>query len=275
MNNDKTEYIKKLLKQSLERTKTCLPKHTKMCEDTFGGSHKLCKFFDEKYGYFWCLPLNIYKGVLHPDRGRKKALQTKRNNILKKHLENKKIPEGVSIDEETFVGITKLCRFVDTRYGYWWTIARNVLEGGCGHPDGTKEKRKNTLIKKYGVDSTLKNKALFDKAMKSQSKTEIKIHWKTGLELICTASYECFVVDYLNTNKIDYKWQEHAFLMSDGRTYRPDLYLEKDCKYVEIKGIFWKDAREKWDWFHKKYENSEIWDEQKLVSLGYKRKRNV
>ena len=28
------------------------------------------------------------------------------------------------------------------------------------------------------------------------------------------------------------------------------------------------DAREKWDWFHKEYPNSELWNKKKLQNMG-------
>jgi len=77
--------------------------------------------------------------------------------------------------------------------------------------------------------------------------------------VICTASYEKKVVEWLNKNEIDFDWQIE-FDMPDGRKYFCDLYLKKENKYVEIKGYFWKDAKEKWYWFHENYSNSELWN---------------
>ena len=55
--------------------------------------------------------------------------------------------------------------------------------------------------------------------------------------------------------------------MPDGRTYTPDFYLPDLDKYIEIKGYFWGDAQEKWDWFHKEHKNSELWNKNKLKEL--------
>jgi hypothetical protein len=55
--------------------------------------------------------------------------------------------------------------------------------------------------------------------------------------------------------------------MPDGRTYRPDLYLTKERKWIEIKGYFYDDAEEKWNWFHETYPNSELWNEKKLKEM--------
>jgi hypothetical protein len=56
--------------------------------------------------------------------------------------------------------------------------------------------------------------------------------------------------------------------MPDGRFYYVDAYLPVKNLYVEIKGFFMNDAEEKWEWFHKEYPNSELWDKSKLVQLG-------
>ena len=42
---------------------------------------------------------------------------------------------------------------------------------------------------------------------KSQTNSTLKYHWKTGEELVCQAGWEPKVIDYWNTNKIDFDWQ--------------------------------------------------------------------
>jgi len=91
---------------------------------------------------------------------------------------------------------------------------------------------------------------------------------KTEEEIICVASYEKKVVEYFNKNKIDFNWQVQTFLMPNGKTYRPDCYLPDNNKWIEIKGYFRKDAREKWEWFTENYPNSELWDEEVLKKMN-------
>jgi len=67
--------------------------------------------------------------------------------------------------------------------------------------------------------------------------------------------------------KIDYNWQPQIFTMPNGKTYRPDLYLPDSDVWIEIKGYFRKDAKIKWDWFHKEHPNSELWNEEKLKEM--------
>jgi len=109
---------------------------------------------------------------------------------------------------------------------------------------------------------------------KNTNNSAILRHWKTDEELICQASYEKAVVEYLNANKINFRWQSKTFktpflkLNGEKRTYRPDLYLFSTKKWIEIKGYFRKDAQEKWDWFRKEHPNSELWNKEKLKEMG-------
>lgn len=102
----------------------------------------------------------------------------------------------------------------------------------------------------------------------SNNKTYTIKHWKTNKELICVASYEKKVVEYLNANKINFRWQPKTFRMPNKKTYRPDIYLFSTKKWIEIKGYFRHDSKLKWNWFHKTHTNSELWDEDKLKNMG-------
>ena len=139
----------------------------------------------------------------------------------------------------------------------------HVKSCGCS----SKELSKQTCMEKYGVCYPSQDKNIALKQAKSQNNSCIIKHWKTGEELACVASYEKLVVEYLNANKINFRWQSKIFKMPDGRTYRPDLYLFSTKQWIEVKGYFRKDAKEKWDWFHKEHPNSELWDKTKLKEM--------
>ena len=74
--------------------------------------------------------------------------------------------------------------------------------------------------------------------------------------------------------KIDFDWQI-KFKMPNEKTYFIDCYLKDSDTYIEIKGYFRKDAEEKWNWFHKEYPNSELWNQKKLEELGILKRRNL
>jgi hypothetical protein len=129
-------------------------------------------------------------------------------------------------------------------------------------------KMKQTMLDRYGVEHPNQNKEIALRAARKTNKPSIKFHWKTNDELVCQGSWEAKVVDYLNKNQINYLWQPKAFTLSTGKTYRPDLYLEDEDKWVEIKGYFRDDAKAKWDEFISLCPNSELWNVDKLKELN-------
>lgn len=153
--------------------------------------------------------------------------------------------------------------------GHVWKARLNDIKNGnqwC--PICAKDRRKKTNMLKYGADHPMKNMNVAKKCARNQTKSCILYHWKTGEELVCQASWEKSVVEYFNANQINFRWQHKIFTMLDGRTYRPDCYLYSTKKWIEIKGYFRKDAREKWEWFQAIKPNSELWNKKKLKQMG-------
>jgi len=130
------------------------------------------------------------------------------------------------------------------------------------------EKLKETMIKKYGVVHNSHIPAVAKAMSKSGWNFYEAIHWQTGEMLYCQGKLEREVVRWLNANKIPFSWQL-VFKMPTGKTYRVDLYLTNEDKYIEIKGYF-RNAmgKEKWEWFHSTYPNSELWMEPELRAMG-------
>ena len=199
--------------------------------------------------------------------------------------------DKVKIDFSTFMNVNSPARFIDIDFGEWWAQPSNVYSLGNSHPKRGIIKRKETCLEKFGSPNPTGNKEIklkrdknniekygfahimqvpeiAMKAAKKSNESSIRIHWKTREELICQASYEPKVIDYLNKNKIEFKWQSETFTMPNGNTYRPDFYLINENKWVEIKGFMRKDAQEKWDWFKTQFPNAELWNEAKLKEMG-------
>lgn len=145
-----------------------------------------------------------------------------------------------------------------------------------------KEKYAKTSTEKYGTPFPMSNPQVSLKSIRNGKKCQIINHWQTNEELLCTASYEIEVVNSWNTNKIDFQWQIPIKIPADipdigGKTYFIDAYIPGQNLYVEIKGA-WRGnkineefvSKLKWEWFHKTYPNSELWDKTKLKSLGFK-----
>lgn len=260
---------------AIQRIKAIFGDTVTLKVDTFTRINKKALFVDIEYGEWWSLPSNVFNGHGHPKRGSCTALDKIKIQIgltkaeLQKRLDKFEI--GLSFIQETFKGSNIKCCFVDPEYGQWWATPSNVIHRKSKHPERAKVDRVKTLLARYGVDNPTKHHGIALKAARQSNKFISVLHWKTSKELFCIGSYEIAVVQWLNINKLDYEWQPGPFLMPDGRTYRPDiLILSKPFSniYIEIKGYFREDAKEKWEWFHSNYCNSQLWDKQKLQELG-------
>lgn len=236
-----------------------------LVENTYKGTHKKCVFIHAEYGEWEATPNSVINfGCNHP------KIFLDRMTLKKEEVE-KRISgvhgDLIHIIWETFIGTHKKCKFIHRIYGEFESTPVSVF-AGCGPIAGIADKMKATNLKRYGVEYTSQNMEIAIRIAKSQTKSAIKTHWRTNQDLVCQASWEPKIIDYLNINKINYLWQPQIFKIPNGKTYRPDLYLEDEDKWVEIKGYFRKDALEKWDWFQSQYPNSELWDKKKLKEMG-------
>jgi len=123
-----------------------------------------------------------------------------------------------------------------------------------------KVKFQQTCLEIYGVPHPMQNSAVALKCATSQDNVYILKHWLSNENIICKGKWEKKFVEYLNKNRIDYNWQVQVFLMPNKKTYRPDCYLPDLDLWIEIKGRKYEAGMIKWEWFHKEYPNSELWD---------------
>jgi hypothetical protein len=135
-----------------------------------------------------------------------------------------------------------------------------------------KDKARATCIAKYGAGNPSQNHDIGLKQSRAVNTCVVLRHWYSNEDIVCVGSYERLVVEYLNSNRIDYLWQVQTFALppdesGNRATYRPDLYLPDRNIWVEIKGFFRGDALDKWEWFHANYPNSELWNKQYLQSM--------
>lgn len=233
-----------------------LPSHVTLDISTYTKVRDKARFIDSEYGEFWAYPYIVFAGQAHPKRGIAKRAFAKRvkiQDIISK------LPSHISIIAETYTKRHGYATFIDSEFGEFTSEVGNVITGQGNHPKRVINNRKNTVMGKYGVDSTNKVKYIQDKQSKSQNRSVKKIKWDSKEELTCIASFEAIVIDYLNKYRVNYHWQPQVFKMPNGKTYRPDLYLIDQNLWVEIKGWMRPDSKLKWDWFHSEYPNSEIW----------------
>lgn len=245
------------------------------------------RFIDKDYGEFWQrLDVIVYGASCgHPKRGRESLVKSSRKDIewVKNEIK-KKWGSEIILKDETYIGINYTATFCQN--GLEWESRPFLVIRGHGHPILGKAKAENTMLERYGVRKPTQHKPFLLKAAKNLNKSVKLSHWKTGEELSCTSSYEYAVVSELNKQQIDFDWQIPFDLIIDNKSYvyYIDLYLKDRNIYVEIKGFF-RDgnlSQKKWEIFHEKYKNSEIWflDEvKKFVNLNenriYKQFKNL
>lgn len=105
------------------------------------------------------------------------------------------------------------------------------------------------------------------KAAKKQNTTSIKIHWKTGQEIVCVGSYEAKVIDWLNAQKKEFQWKPKTFLLPSGKRYTPDLFINELNAYIEIKGYWWNSKSYFDEFIAANLGNIQLWNKSKLQSM--------
>ena len=148
--------------------------------------------------------------------------------------------------------------------------------------DIVKNKFKNTMMERYGAENPSQVPEIASRIARRFANFSEVPYWKTKEPVPCQAGYEPKVVNMWNLQQKEFNWQIIFRIPKDepligGRTYRIDYYLIDENKYIEVKGIFRGKkingipiSKLKWEWFHRTYPNSELWDEHKLKSLGLK-----
>ena len=220
-------------------------------EKTYKNTNVKCRFFDKDYGEFYAFPLNVLKGIRCRKRAAKDLSERYKLPISEVLDKIKNYNDIINLDISTYDGMGKKARFIDKEYGEWWAIPDNVYRGHLHTQRG--------LLK----------------LAKALNNAGIVCHWLTNEKLVWIASFECMSAKWLNENKILFIWKPGFFVLPNNKKYFPDLALidlSKNwldgLKFVEIKGYFRKDAEEKWNWFHKEYPNSELWNESVLREKG-------
>lgn len=267
-------------KHPLNRTASLLPLHevkkqifkvhkdnVVIDENTYVNKTIKCRFIDKDFGEFFMSPQHVCHGSGHKERGKLNQIKLQLLPIKEVVCRLKEIHgDTVIIDESTYSGMYKKAKFIHKIYGEQFAIPHNVLKGSS-HPQGQHKKSIESSIKKYGTKSPMQNIDVFRKASKNRNKKIILKHQKTNDDIVCTSSYEYTVANYLNEHKIDYD-QQIKIQLTDDMVYYIDLYLKKENKYIEIKGIFQSKKNElKQNMFNKHNKNSELWKIKDIVSL--------
>ena len=147
----------------------------------------------------------------------------------------------------------------------------NLKNHGCEYAmqsEQVREKSRQTCQAKYGCDYPSQNPDIALKVAKSQKNSGSAIHWKTGKEVVWTASYEKFFIEALNISKIDFEKDIPFYNEKDNYVYFVDFYLPEYDIYIELKGREYEKGMKKFAWFHEEYPNSVMWKKKDLKELG-------
>ena len=241
--------------------------------NTYKGLKQQCTFIDAELGEFQATPENVMVSITggHPQRV---SLAKRTTKLARASSQIETRVREASGGRVTLIGpyrgMRRKCLFLDADFGQFEAIVGNVIYSGTRHPNGAPQRRKEAFRARFGVDHHMQDTDQFLKYQESVRLRYIEKNWKTGEELSCIGTWEQKVVQWLNSQQINFRWQSQTFRLPTGKTYRPDLYLTDRDIWVEIKGLWRDESKAKWEWFHATFPNSELWDEERLHGLGIK-----
>ncbi len=149
---------------TFEEIKKRLPNHVTLDESTYLNTNTKCRFIDDEYGSFWKRLDHVLDGSYHPDRNKNNKNLTKLNEI------KSKIPKYITLDEDSFKGLYKTCRFIDEKYGEYWTKPYSVLKGR-DHIKRSCEHRKISISE---IKSKLPEYIILDESTYIDTKTKCR-----------------------------------------------------------------------------------------------------
>ena len=111
-------------------------------------------------------------------------------NCAKERIRKKESHSDSFVDQFCFnAGIKLLSKYVNAKQKLKLKCLKcdNMFENNFDHiknkkqgcPECGKEKRKKTMLKRFGVDNAMKNKSIALKSAKSSNNSSILYHWKT------------------------------------------------------------------------------------------------
>ena len=146
----------------------------------------------------------------------------------------------------------------------------------------TNKKRKEAFLEKYGIEnpSQIDDPEMQARRIKG-ARERGKIAWsgknnpnyknkignnfgfKAGKrkdlgDMFFRSSWEANYARYLNHNNIDWEFEPKHFELENETTYTPDFYLKETNEYIEVKGYWMEDAKEKYEMFKSQYPEVKI-----------------
>jgi hypothetical protein len=184
---------------------------------------------------------------------------------IKKCIETRKSKNPNYGDKKKFLlqqrEIRGLHKYDKTKYSHWSQAPEN------------KEYLKNISKNKIISDETRRLMSLSRKKLLQENPSLIYSSANGGKrkdlnDFYFRSNWEANYARILNELKIDWEYEKHSFLLSNGTHYTPDFKIS-DNKFVELKGWFDDDSKVKIELFIKEYPQYELdlIDEEKYYTL--------
>lgn len=108
----------------------------------------------------------------------------------------------------------------------------------------SREKAKNSIIEVWKDEDKVKQ--LISKMFKTRSRTVICSKGQVQVK----SSYEERLIHLLDKLNLSWEYEPKTFYLEEmKKNYIPDFYIKELDVYVEVKGYWYKDAKEKWDYW--------------------------
>lgn len=229
--------------------------------DTYKNTYTKCRFIDNKYGEFWVKPNDLLNNCsqVHPER----TLDNRRISVDEIELKIQKTRPFVSIDKQTYKGVSNKCKFIDSEYGVWYDYPCHLLKHvRKAHPQRNpfslisvdeiehriqitrpfisidKSTYVNTATKckfldsKYGEWFAIPNNVLVKGSVHPDRCTYV------GLENLFSE-----ITGFERYNKIPDK------LKNTGLLIRPDFQIDENI-FVDVHGLYWHSEKRQDKWYH-------------------------
>jgi hypothetical protein len=216
---------------------------------TYKNTNEKCRFIDSEYGEWWSIPQLVFgnKKTGHPKRSFAEMGKENAKPIeeIKEYL-TKNFPE-VSIDESTYKACGKKARFLDNKYGEYWSKPALVLKGKGSHPNRTKyiasevnEKLKDRPFMKMD-ESTFVNtttKAKFIDLQFGEYWTEPHHVLRGSCHPHRFSKYPKLEIRVSSLLGVHTFQKVPDFLKGSGINIKPDFKLTENT-YLEADGLYW------------------------------------
>ena len=193
------------IKLSIDDIKNKLPTHLSIVESTYVNTYTSAIFVDSIYGEFSAIPKKIFSGKKsHPERI--KAEYVVHNKLTIDQVKSR-LPVNISICESTYVDTHTKAKFVDSEYGEFWAVPREVFKG--------KNKKRYEAVRSVSLE---------------EAKSRLPAHISIDESTYNGASFSCIFID------VDFgPWKSRLDRIMAGQNHPKRGHASKRISIDEVK----------------------------------------